>query len=167
MTSTALGDALREPAHQVSSRAPAYWRTGALIRLGVVVVGLAVSYAFWSDRPWWAHLLGAVLVLACLVPVIVMPGLRYRVHRWEATPEAVFTREGWLTRTLSIAPLSRVQTVDSTQSALMRAFGLMSVTVSTASSFGAISVKCLDEEVARRLVTDLTERTAADEGDAT
>lgn len=167
MTSTALAAALREPAHRVSSRAPAYWRTGALIQLAVVAVMLAVSYAVFPERPWWAHLLAGLLVLLLLVPVLVMPGLRYRVHRWEVSPEAVFTRAGWLTRVQRIAPLSRVQTVDSHQSALMRGFGLMSVTVTTASAAGPISISCLDEEVARALVTELTERTSADEGDAT
>lgn len=167
MTNPSLAAALREPEHQVSPRAKSYWRTGALIQLAFVVVALGVSYIFFTDRPWWAHLLGALLVLLELIPVVVMPGLRFRVHRWEVTEEAVFTRSGWLTRVQRIAPLSRVQTVDSRQGALMRPFRLMSVTVTTASAAGPISIECLDEEVARQLVTDLTERTAADQGDAT
>lgn len=167
MTSPSLAAALREPRHQVSPRAKAYWRTGALIQLAFVAAALAVSYFFWTDRPWWAHLIGIALVLLELIPVLIMPGLRFRIHRWEVTEEAAFTRSGWLTRVQRIAPLSRVQTVDSHQGALMRPFQLMSVTVTTASAAGPISIECLDEQVARQLVTDLTERTSIDQGDAT
>lgn len=167
MTSPTLAAALREPAHQVSPRAITFWRTGALFQLGFVVIALAVSYLVVPERPWWVHLLGGLVVLSQLVPALVMPGLRFRIHRWEVTEEAVFTRAGWLTRVQRIAPLSRVQTVDSRQGALMRPFGLMSVTVTTASAAGPISIECLDEEVARQLVAELTERTSADEDDAT
>jgi membrane protein YdbS with pleckstrin-like domain len=158
---------LREPAHQVSERAPAYWRTTAALQAVVVVVLIAVAYTLVPDHPWWMHPLALAVLALSLVPVVVMPGLRYRIHRWELGEEAVFTRAGWLTRDQRIAPLSRVQTVDSHQGALMRLYGLSSVTVTTASAAGPISIDCLDEEVAHRLVADLTDRTAATEGDAT
>ena len=79
----------------------------------------------------------------------------------------MFTRSGWLSRDQRIAPLNRVQTVDSHQGAIMRLFGLSSITVTTASAAGPISIDCLDQEVARRVVAELTEITAAAEGDAT
>jgi len=96
-----------------------------------------------------------------------MPQLRYRIHRWEVTPTAIYTRSGWLSIDSRVAPLSRVQTVDSTQGALMRVFKLASLTVTTASAAGPITIDCLDREVARRLVHELTEITGASEGDAT
>ena len=49
------------------------------------------------------------------------------------TEDAVFTRSGWIGREQRIAPLSRVQTVDSHQSVLMRPFHLSTITVTTAS----------------------------------
>ncbi|MFZ2501950.1 MAG: PH domain-containing protein, partial [Nocardioides sp.] len=66
-----------------------------------------------------------------------------------------------------IAPIARIQTVDSSQGALMRLFGLASITVTTASSAGALEIDCLDAETARRVVAELTEITAATEGDGT
>ena len=75
MSSTTLGAALREPAHQVSPRAQQYWRTGAAIQLAVLVLALAGSYLFFPDRPWWVHLLGVLAVLLDLVPVLVMVAL--------------------------------------------------------------------------------------------
>lgn len=162
---------LREPAHQVSPRAVGYWRTAALIPSVVVAVLLVGGYAAWWTRsgtaPWWALLLLAVLLVALAVYPAVMPPVRYRVHRWEVTDTAIHTRAGWITINSRIAPLSRVQTVDSRQGALMRVFGLASLTVTTASAAGPITIDCLDVDEARALVATLTEITGASEGDAT
>ena len=108
--------------------------------------------------------LGAV---AAVVHVLVMPRIRFRVHRWEVTDTAVHTRAGWIGRESRIAPISRVQTVDSRQGALMRLFGLSSITVTTASAAGPITVDCLDADTARQVVARLTAITAATEDDAT
>ena len=80
--------------------------------------------------------LRAVVVGLSAAYAVVMPSLRYRIHRWEVTSDAIFTRSGWLSREQRIAPLNRVQTVDSHQGALMRLFGLSSITVTTASAAG-------------------------------
>ena len=161
--------ALREPAHQVSPRAVTYWRVSALIGAVVLwIIAIAVYTFALPDRPWWATaILVVVALVAPLAHVMVMPQLRYRIHRWEVTPTAIYTRSGWLSIDSRVAPLSRVQTVDSTQGALMRAFRLASLTVTTASAAGPITIDCLDREVARRLVHELTEITGASEGDAT
>jgi membrane protein YdbS with pleckstrin-like domain len=166
--------ALREPAHQVSPRAVTFWRVSALIgALALWVVATAVYVfalpAIFEDpaRPWWTTAVLVVAVVAPLVHVLVMPQLRYRIHRWEVTPTAIHTRSGWWNIDSRVAPLSRVQTVDSTQGALMRAFRLASLTVTTASAAGPITIDCLDREVARQLVHELTEITGASEGDAT
>ena len=160
--------ALREPAHQVSPRAVTYWRVSAAIGAVVLWIISVAVYAFvLTARPWWAT---ALLVVALVVPLahlLVMPQLRFRIHRWEVTPTAIHTRSGWLSIESRVAPLSRVQTVDSTQGALMRMFRLASLTVTTASAAGPITIDCLDREVARRLVQELTEITGASEGDAT
>ena len=162
-----LPSVIREPAHRVSPRAMAYWRTAALIGSVVLWALLAVGYALLPERPWWVTALLVVVVAADLAYVAVVPGLRYRVHRWEVTPTAVHTRSGWLTREERIAPLSRVQTVDTAQGALMRYFGLMSITVTTASAAGPLTLECLDAPTARSVVAELTEITGRSAGDAT
>lgn len=166
--------ALREPAHQVSPRAVTYWRVSALIGavvewvIAIAVYVFAVPEIFdGAGRPWWTTLLLVVVLVAPLVHLLVMPQLRYRIHRWEVTSTAIHTRSGWLGIDSRVAPLSRVQTVDSTQGALMRVFRLASLTVTTASAAGPITIDCLDREDARRLVHELTEITGASEGDAT
>ena len=158
---------LREPAHRVSTRAPAYWRaTSAVGDLFFLVAGV-VALLLVPERPWWVVTIFVALLLLSVTQTAVMPVIRYRVHRWEVTPIAVHTRSGWIGRNTRIAPISRVQTVDSRQGAIMRLFGLASLTVTTASAAGPITIDCLDAETARTLVAQLTEITAATEGDAT
>ncbi|SEB51955.1 hypothetical protein SAMN04489844_0384 [Nocardioides exalbidus] len=158
---------LREPAHQVSPRAVPFWTVSALLGDAVVVVAAAVAYFLVPDVPGWVGLLVLLLAVAAVAHVLLMPRIRFRVHRWEVTDTAVHTREGWIGRESRIAPISRVQTVDSRQGALMRLFGLASITVTTASAAGPITVSCLDDDTARQVVTQLTAITASTEGDAT
>ena len=157
---------LREPAHQVSPRAVGYWRLGAGLLLAFWIV-LALVWVVALPHPWWSVVIVVLVLGAATAYVVVMPALRFRIHRWEVTPLAVFTRSGWLSREQRIAPLNRVQTVDAHQGALMRLFRLSTITVTTASAAGPIRIDCLDEDVAARVVAELTEITAAAEGDAT
>jgi hypothetical protein len=96
-----------------------------------------------------------------------MPQWRYRVHRWEVAPEAVYTRAGWLHQESRIAPISRIQTVDSERGPLEQLFGLANVTVTTASAAGPLKIEGLDHQTAQRLVDDLTTAAHATRGDAT
>lgn len=158
---------LRAPAHQVSPRAVAFWTVSALIGDAFLVVGALVAWLVVPGAPGWVGLVVLLLALLAVAHVVLMPRIRFRVHRWEVTDTAVHTREGWIGRQSRIAPISRVQTVDSRQGALMRLFDLASITVTTASAAGPITVDCLDAETARQVVGRLTAITAATEGDAT
>ena len=59
--------------------------------------------------------------------------------RWEVTDRAVYTLHGWLVREWRIAPISRVQTVDTQRGPLQQLLGLANVTVTTASARGAVT----------------------------
>lgn len=158
---------LRAPAHQVSPRAVAFWTVSALISDTLLVVGALVAFLVVPDAPGWIGFVVLLLALIAVAHVALMPRIRFRVHRWEVTDTAVHTREGWIGRESRIAPISRVQTVDSRQGAVMRLFGLASITVTTASAAGPITVNCLDARTAREVVARLTAITAASEDDAT
>ncbi|MFC4858374.1 PH domain-containing protein [Actinophytocola glycyrrhizae] len=158
---------LRPPANRVDPRAVRYWMTGEAITNGVVALVLGVlAFLIPPARPWLLLALGIVLVIG--IPyMIVMPIWRYRVHRWEITEDAVYTRSGWLWQEWRVAPMSRIQTVDTKRGPLEQAFRLSSVTVTTASAAGPITIKGLDHEVAAELADTLTEVTQANRGDAT
>ena len=124
---------------------------------------------FWLDDSHRGLRILALLVTVLVAAghLVVMPRWRYRVHRWEVSPLAVYTQAGWLTQERRIAPLSRIQTVDSQRGPLEQLFGLTNVTVTTASAAGPLHIKGLDDATAQRLVHELTTVTAAAEGDAT
>ena len=161
----AANPALRDPAHQVSTKAPVVWTVGAAFRSLLLLAVLVLAAVFdWFPVPWWVWPVYAAISIAY---VIAMPRVRYRIHRWESTDTAVYTQTGWLSRERRIAPMSRVQTVDFEQSALGRLLGLASVTVTTASAAGPLKIDAIDKAVADQLVDDLTRRTEAEAGDAT
>jgi membrane protein YdbS with pleckstrin-like domain len=159
--------ALRAPAHRVSPRAIGYWTVraafGWLVLLGVQAISLVGGGPGHGLR--LTILVGTAV--AAVLHLIVMPQWRYRVHRWESTDQAVYTQTGWFTQERRIAPISRIQTVDSAFGVLERLFGLANVTVTTASAAGPIRIHGLAQDVAQRLVDQLTRTTAATHGDAT
>ncbi len=158
---------LRPPRNRVERRAVSYWLTNELLSVAVPAVILAVLAAVIPPaRPWL--LLAMVVVLALGVPyAVVVPFWRYRVHRWEVTEDAVYTRTGWLWQEWRIAPMSRIQTVDTARGPLEQLFRLSSVTVTTASAAGPLRIQGLDHERAAGLVARLTETAQANRGDAT
>ena len=158
---------LRAPAHLVSRRAVTYWTVRAADVWLVLLVGQAVWFWLDDSRRGLRIIALLVTVLVAAGHLAVMPRWRYRVHRWEVSPLAVYTQAGWLTQERRIAPLSRIQTVDSQRGPLEQLFGLTNVTVTTASAAGPLHIKGLDDATAQRLVHELTTVTAAVEGDAT
>jgi hypothetical protein len=156
-----------DPANLPSRRAPLRWAIGGVFPWLLLAVAQVVWLEF-DGRMLWLHiLLGAVTVLGGLIAGAVVPMWRYRVHRWELGPQAVFTRTGWLVQERRIAPISRVQTVDTYHGPVDRLFGLANVTVTTASSAGAVHIVALDVDVADHLVAQLTDIAAIGAEDAT
>ena len=154
---------VRDPAWSLSSSAIGLWLAQGV--LGTVVYGLAVVLFLVfvpGDAGWLVTLvrwLGPLFVVGYgVVAIAVRPRLRYRVHRWEVTADAVYTLTGWLTRTWTLVPISRIQTVDVTRGLLQQFFGLATVAVLSASSQGTVRIWHLEHDVAQRVADDLAHR---------
>ena len=158
---------LRDPANPPSRKAPLVWALGAAIPWTVLALGQVVWFVVDHSRWWLNAVAAAATVIGVLMFVVVVPLWRFRVHRWDVSPEAVYTRSGWLVQERRIAPISRVQTVDTERGPLDRLFGLANVTVTTASSAGAVRIVALDADVADRVVAQLTDIAALGAEDAT
>ncbi|MFC5832492.1 PH domain-containing protein [Nonomuraea insulae] len=158
---------LRPPRNQADPRAITWWTVQGLILLVPVAGAAAAAYWIFTDRPMWLGGVVAVFAAGCLALALVGPRASYRVERWEVTDQAVYTRKGWLTHTWRVAPMSRIQRVDTARGPVQRLFGLADVTVTTASSAGAVKIEALDHEVAADLAERLTALTQATPGDAT
>jgi membrane protein YdbS with pleckstrin-like domain len=162
-----LSASLRPPRHRVSRTAIRYWAARAAAGW-LVLAGAQVAWLVSTSGSRGLHVAGLVAtVVIGAAHVVVMPQWRYRVHRWEVAPQAVYTRAGWLHQESRIAPISRIQTVDSERGPLEQVFGLANVTVTTASAAGPLEIHGLDHETAQRLVDDLTTAAQATRGDAT
>lgn len=158
---------LIDPANPPSRKAPVLWAVSAAIPWAVLAVA-QVAWFLFDGRYGWLHgLAAASTVVGAALFVGVVPVWRYRVHRWEIGANAVYTRTGWLVQERRIAPISRVQTVDTERGPLDRLFGLATVTVTTASSAGAVRIVALDADVADRVVAQLTDVASIGEQDAT
>jgi membrane protein YdbS with pleckstrin-like domain len=158
---------LRPPRHRVSRTAIWFWGVRAAAGW-LVLIAAQIAWILVDDGDRTAHITALVITAVLgLAHVTVMPWWRYRVHRWETTAEAVYTQSGWLRQEWRIAPVSRIQTVDSERGPLEQLFGLANVTVTTASASGPLRVHGLDRRTAQRLVEELTANTQATTGDAT
>jgi membrane protein YdbS with pleckstrin-like domain len=163
---------VRDPAWSLSAAAIGLWLAQGV--LGTVVYGLAVVLFIVvvpADAGWLVTVLRwagpAFVVCYGVVAIGVRPRLRYRVHRWEVTAEAVYTLTGWLDRTWTLVPISRIQTVDVTRGVVQQSFGLASVAVLTASSQGTVRIPHLEVDVAHRVADDLARRAETVRDEAT
>jgi uncharacterized protein len=157
---------LRPPANQVHPKAMLWWAVQSAVFWLVLLAGGGVAL-FFTGAPLWLVLIETAVALAAMVDLIVEPRLQYRAHRWEVTDQAVYVQFGVLTREWRIAPLSRVQTVDSERGPLQQWLELATVTVTTASASGPLKIRGLARDEAAALVDRLTAITEATPGDAT
>ncbi|MEE1819056.1 PH domain-containing protein [Streptomyces sp. SP18ES09] len=158
---------LRPPRNAVDERAVTWWRTRLLVTTAVPVTVLAVLGALIGPARTWLLLAAGAVAALGLACTAFFPAWWFRVHRWEVTGEAVYVRTGALWQEWRIAPMSRIQTVDTVRGPLEQAFRLATVTVTTASSKGALRIEGLDHERAAELAERLTLITRATPGDAT
>ncbi|WP_433250704.1 PH domain-containing protein [Streptosporangium sp. CA-135522] len=158
---------LRPPRHPVDGRAIGWWTSQAAVIVAPPVLVLVLLALLIPPARFWLLLPALVIALPGIVYALVMPRVRFRVHRWEITDEAVYASSGWIWQKWRVAPMSRIQTVDTVRGPIQQIFGLAGVTVTTASAAGAIKINGLDHALAVTLVERLTARTQDTPGDAT
>ncbi|PZF84450.1 PH domain-containing protein [Jiangella anatolica] len=159
--------ALRPPEHRVERRAIGLWTLQSVIGFGILAGLLTAAYLIFDGARSW---LGPILLVVAIWGVVVtavMPVWRYAVHRWEVTEDAVYTVSGWIVREWRVAPISRIQTVDTTRGPLEQTLRLATLEVTTASSRGPIKVAGIDATVAARVAAELAKITQRTPGDAT
>ncbi|WP_299536399.1 PH domain-containing protein [uncultured Streptomyces sp.] len=158
---------LRPPRHALDRRAVHWWRTQWLLAAAAPAVLAAGPAAFFGTARFWLLLSAAVLGVLGAVCAALLPGWWYRIHRWEVTGDAVYVRTGYLVQEWRIAPMSRIQTVDTVRGPLEQLYGLATLTVTTASAKGALRIAGLGHAQAADLAARLTRITRDTPGDAT
>ncbi|OKK20040.1 hypothetical protein AMK09_15605 [Streptomyces sp. CB02488] len=158
---------LRPPVNTLDPRVVGWWRTRWLLLTAGPVVVLAVLGVFLTSARFWLLLCAAVLAVLGAGCAVLLPLWWFRTHRWEVTDEAVYVRTGALWQEWRIAPMSRIQTVDTVRGPLEQLYRLATVTVTTASAKGALRIEGLGHELAAELAERLTRITQDTPGDAT
>lgn len=163
------GVILREPALQLDPRVLRLWALEwGLTALACAAVTTALAMPLALANEGVAALvvagMGGGVTLLLALAAVLQPRLAYRRFRYEITDLGLYVARGRLFRQWQIVPHARVQTVDTKRGPLERAFGLVSVAVSTASARGGTDIPGLDRRVADSLVQELARRAGIDEG---
>lgn len=167
MTSGTSGTRLRPPRNPVDRRAVGWWSTDLLLLVAAPVAVLVLLGVLIRPARFWLLAPAVLLAAIGLVAVLVLPRWWFRVHRWEVTDTAVYTRTGRFWQEWRVAPLSRIQTVDTRRGPVEQRFGLATVVVTTASAKGAVTMPGLRHALAEEIAEQLTAATQAVPGDAT
>lgn len=158
---------LRPPRNAPASRAAGWWRAQWLLLTAAPVAVLGLLGALIAPARFWLLASAAAVAAVGLLCAVLFPLWWLRTHRWEVTDEAVYVSTGLFLREWRIAPMSRIQTVDTVRGPLEQLFGLATVTVTTASAKGAVRIEGLTHDTAAGLAERLTRITQGTPGDAT
>lgn len=158
---------LRPPRERVDPRCRQWWLAQVVVTAACVVVPLVVLGIWIEAARWWFHWPAIVAAVLSVVGMVMVPRVRWAIHRWEATDQALYSRSGLFWHEWRAAPLSRVQSVDMVRGPLQQRFGLATISVTTASAKGEVKIQALDADVAEEMVDRFTLLTEADQQDAT
>ena len=163
----APGPTLREPANRLDERVIQLWTIEALISIAVPTVVLTLIVAgvvARADAIWQLLWLApGALAIGGVLGALLVPRFMYRFHRWEVTELGLFVQRGWLFRSLSIVPHTRIQTVDTSSGPIQRSLGLATVEVRTAAGEG-VRIPGLSQELVARLTRELAAKSGRGDG---
>lgn len=141
------------------------WRVAAAIGATpfVVVLVVVATVGAAGDRLWLSALAALGLVVL-VVAVVVGPGWRHRYWAWAMTDEGLEVAHGVIVRTESSIPTFRVQQVDVKQGPIERAFGVVTLQITTASAASDGALPGIDAARADEVRQQILGRVAADDG---
>ena len=124
------------PANQLDPRVKAVWRINDALWITVIgvcaaLIVLPMTFAT-SVGMVLLGIIAACMVVAYVVWLVVLPPIRYVRWRYEVSEDYLDIAKGIVWRKRYTIPFIRVQNTDTRQGPILRAFGLASVTVSTA-----------------------------------
>ncbi|NUC74133.1 PH domain-containing protein [Haloterrigena sp. SYSU A558-1] len=145
----------RSPAESATNRIhPRIRIVWAITWLLVGVVAAIVATVVLSD----SSLERPLLTVAAASPVAGIPlaVVRYRRFRYAITDDGVYVRRGLVTVNETVVPAASIQQVDVDEPLLARPFGLVSVRLYTAGTFGGrVAIPGLDSDTAADLADRL------------
>lgn len=123
------------------------------------IMAICIANNWWG---FWQQLIVGLFALYVILDFASQPlqtKYLYAFTRFRIGEHDLATRKGWLVRTSTTTPYTRVQHVDTKQNPVQRYFNLTTVVIHTASDQHEIAA--LDTAEAERIVALITERVAA------
>lgn len=112
----------------------------------------------WEPAPWLAVAPWPIAVVVLAAIQLLLTPRRVRAYAYREDAEDLVVRKGLMVRSLVVVPYGRMQYVDVSSGPIMRAFGLASITLHTASADTDTQLPGVSAEEADRLRERLTER---------
>ncbi|HEX6334873.1 MAG TPA: PH domain-containing protein [Flavisolibacter sp.] len=110
------------------------WLITAVI-LAIIAGGLVFAIDRLRESYNWSLVAGAWLLL--LIPWLIVQEKAFPFMAYAVRDKDVLYRKGWITRSVKICPLNRIQNCTVTSGPLERRFGLSSLIIYTAGTGGA------------------------------
>ena len=128
------------PKNQLDPRIKNVWRISDFIWITILYACCVVAFplipSFSPADAWWAWTVALIMtgiwLLMIIIWLVILPPIRYARWRYEMSDDFLDIARGIVWRKRFISPFIRVQNTDTKQGRVLRAFGLSSVTVSTA-----------------------------------
>lgn len=143
------------PTTPLDPRIKMVWRINDAIWIvlgWLLTAGTIAFIGLIEPMDWIAPTLMATVVLLVALLVIflvVIPPIRYARWRFELSPDFLDIQLGIIWRKRFVIPFIRVQNTDTKQGPVLRAFGLSSVTISTAAD--SHEIPGLDQKMAEEV----------------
>ena len=115
----------------------------------LILIGIAVLYLFlanwkdWTLIPGWIGI--GIFSLTFIWYSWVSPELSYRRFAYQVREEELEVHSGWLVRTETLVPMTRVQHVELERGPLLRRYNLAQVKIVTAATSHLIHALKLEE----------------------
>ncbi|ASK89261.1 PH domain-containing protein [Sphingorhabdus sp. SMR4y] len=140
------------PFHQVNSAL--WWRRALLAVLLLAAIAMTSGTLFHS---------GFYLVLLLAGPVSLVLILSWRQHQYVLSDGQLFVRSGWWRRRLTLLPLSKIQTVDVSQTPWDHPLDLATIIIGIAggSAIAPLTIRAIGLDQASDLRRQLLSRTAS------
>lgn len=140
------------PASTLNPKIRSVWRINDAIWIIICFIACFTPFAIVGavdPTASWAWIVaGAVAVIFAALAVlclVILPPIRYARWRYQLSDDFLDIAKGIIWKQRIIVPFIRVQNTDTRQGPIMRAFGLASVTVSTAAGEHEIPGLAMDE----------------------
>lgn len=134
------------------------------LTLGIGVTSIVIY--FEGLNPVWTLILTIYFALVCILYLLnfVLIKYRYQYFRYEITNEELVFQKGFIFRSITYVPFSRIQHIETEQGPFLRRENLMELVVHTAATahhLAGLSIE--DSEILRQSLLQKVEEASEDE----